>query len=286
MNGMRIQDVNDQKTKIVDGHLEELLPADLHSLRSFEEKSDFYNIHFFPRIDSTNDVAKKLAGEGCSSGTVVIADAQDRGRGRQQREWFSPPGLNIYMTIVLKPEKDLDISHLTLLNLVSSLAVTKALRNTISLQAWSKWPNDICCSNKKLAGILSESVIIEGRLLSVVTGIGVNVNIREDQFPESLRGSATSVYNEKKTSIERGYLIGSILKEFKKYHDLFLKNHRKIIQEWAEISMTINRHVKAITPEETIYGKAVGLNEKGMLQLRLDSGKQVTLHTAEVIHVR
>ena len=164
----------------------ESLPKDLQSLVAFQEETDLFRLHFYEKVSSTNDIAQKLAKENHPHGTVVVADSQQRGRGRQGRVWLSPPGVNIYMSIILRPETT--AFSPTLITLAASLATVMAIRSLVGsrqhgpdgrgssagdgqnaycilhtpyphINVWPKWPNDIYCEDGKLGGVLTEALI-------------------------------------------------------------------------------------------------------------------------------
>lgn len=139
--------------------------------------------------DSTNERARLLALDGAPHGTLVTADEQTAGRGRQGRQWVAPPGSALLMSLILR---DLD-ERQTLMPLAAAVAVCEAAEELADVACAIKWPNDVWVEGRKLAGIL-----IEGRPQErwVVLGIGVNVHTGREQFPEELRGSATSIAAE------------------------------------------------------------------------------------------
>ncbi len=259
------------------------LPEDLAPLTDFIAKTSDYKIIYEDFVRSTNDMAGELIKEGYSHGTVVIANAQSHGKGRLGRQWYSPTGLNIYMTIVVTPSLQNLADKIPLINLVASLSVVKAIRNLTDLEVWPKWPNDIYYSDKKLCGILSESLITGSTLYGLSAGIGVNVN--QDVFPDELKDLSTSLFLETGKKIERGALIIEILKIFNNYYSLFLENSKVIIDEWIQLSRTINSNVKAVTDKGELQGKAIGLNDQGMLMLELPDKKVITLASAEIFHL-
>ncbi|MFA6430897.1 MAG: biotin--[acetyl-CoA-carboxylase] ligase [Candidatus Margulisiibacteriota bacterium] len=139
-----------------------------------------------PLVDSTNDEAKRaiLSGEG--EGVVVIADAQEKGRGKPGQSWYSPKG-NLYLSAVIKPHKNpKDLAPITLL---SGIAARSAIIEGAELYPIIKWPNDILFDGKKIGGILVERVS-SGHL---ILGIGININSQKDAFPKELEGFATSL---------------------------------------------------------------------------------------------
>ena len=224
----------------------ESLPKDLQSLVAFQEETDLFRLHFYEKVSSTNDIAQKLAKENHPHGTVVVADSQQRGRGRQGRVWLSPPGVNIYMSIILRPETT--AFSPTLITLAASLATVMAIqrsevRSQKSLEVWPKWPNDICCEDGKLGGVLTEALIKRDRTIYMVTGIGVNVNMRREEIPEAMGDKITSLFMETSEVYERGEIIINILKAFQSYYDLLFSAPSSITALWCKESRTINRYV-------------------------------------------
>ena len=154
-------------------------------------------ICIFDSVSSTQDVARELLNQGASDGTVVLAETQTKGKGRLGRDWFSPRGVGIWASLILHP-KFANLSPesgLTAISLTCSVAIANAIRKVTGLRSFIKWPNDVLLHQKKVAGILVE---MAGE--SIIVGIGINVN--QEQFPESLRDSATSLM------IGRGRTIG------------------------------------------------------------------------------
>lgn len=273
------------------------LPEDLQSLAAFQEETDLYRFRFYDRVSSTNDVAMKLAREGCPHGTVVIADSQEKGRGRHGRAWYSPPGVNIYMSIILNPGTI--TFHPALVTLSASLAVVNAINSCLlpqpgaggiagvpSVEVWPKWPNDIYCNRRKLGGILTEASTARETIRFMVAGMGINVNMRADRIPPDFRDNATSLYSETGELFDRGRVIVKILEFFSGYYPLLFSDPASVIARWCKISHTINSYVKAITPEGEVYGTALGLDNRGFLRFRKDSGEEICLSTAEIIHLR
>jgi BirA family biotin operon repressor/biotin-[acetyl-CoA-carboxylase] ligase len=156
--------------------------------------------HHFERTDSTNTRARELAAEGATHGTVVTADEQTAGRGRQGRIWTAPPGKALLYSAIVRP---LDERHL-MLPLAVPLAVCAAaeeLAATVApegrpakddLRCGVKWPNDVLVDGRKLAGILVEARPQDGW---AVIGIGLNLSISRDEFPPDLRDKAISIFD-------------------------------------------------------------------------------------------
>ena len=257
------------------------LPDDFVSLAGFVGKTSDYKIIYEDMVRSTNDMAGELIKKGYGHGTVIIADGQSHGKGRLGKVWFSPPGLNIYMTIIVMPRQEDLAQKIPLVNLVASLSVANALRNQTGLEVGLKWPNNLIYSNKDLGGILSESLISGNRLAGLSTGIGVNVN--QEVFPEDLKAGSTSLYLETGKRQDRGRLVIEILKKFDQYYSLFLTNSRAVIDEWMRISKTIHSKVRVITERGELQGTAVGLNDQGMLILELPNHQVLSLASGEIV---
>ncbi|MFH1826651.1 MAG: biotin--[acetyl-CoA-carboxylase] ligase [bacterium] len=144
----------------------------------------------YPEIDSTNDEAKRLVKKGLGEGTVVIADTQTKGRGKPGSDWFSAPGIGIYLSAIVNPRKN--PNELALITRLGAEAVIAAIDAISGQKAKIKLPNDVLLNGKKISGILVE------RLASghVIIGIGVNLNHSREDFPPELQATATSLKTE------------------------------------------------------------------------------------------
>ncbi|MBI4237274.1 MAG: biotin--[acetyl-CoA-carboxylase] ligase [Deltaproteobacteria bacterium] len=173
-------------------------------------------LHHHDWLDSTNDEVMRLARAGAPEGTVVVADAQRRGRGQAGRVWESPPGRNLYFSLLLRPAPE--PAACTELTAVVGLALAEALETACrgvaggaAVQVGLKAPNDLLLAGKKLGGILTEAVICEGRFVSVVVGCGINVNARPEDFSPALRSTATSLYMSTQVTWDRPTLLTTLL---------------------------------------------------------------------------
>ncbi|MBF0316678.1 MAG: biotin--[acetyl-CoA-carboxylase] ligase [Nitrospirae bacterium] len=220
----------------------------ISTLEAFQDKTDFYTILFYNSVGSTNNVAKELSqgrGGGQSPSychiathtpcTVVIADHQSGGRGRFQRQWFSPPGVNIYMSIIISDEMALALTGMSLINVVPSLAAIESIKQCSGLEVLPRWPNDLYYRNGKMGGILSEVISMGERIISCITGIGINVNMTCEQVPQSLQQRATSLLMETGLIYDRAQLICHLLRVFQ---TLVAEDHRGLLQQWSALSKT------------------------------------------------
>ncbi len=234
-------------------------------------------------MDSTNDIARKLADEGAEEGTIVIADRQIRGKGRRGKEWISPLG-GVWMTIILRP--DVEPSKAPQLTLVTGVAVAETLNQEYDLDIGIKWPNDILIGDKKVSGILTEVKTKNGEVDYVIVGIGIDLNMDINTFPPELRDGATSLKTELDQEIEATRLVQRFLEIFEVlYKDFNEDNFREILTGWRKMSNTIGKYVEVHKKGRTVYGEAVGVNKDGKLILELDDGSLRKVISGECIHV-
>ena len=148
--------------------------------------------HWYESIDSTNLCAMEMARNGAQEQTVVMAQSQSHGRGRLGRAWVSPSGQGLYVSIILRPQ--LAPEHLSQMTLVAGVAACRAIDIEAGISTMIKWPNDVLVDGKKIAGILSESTGLSPQVkTAVVLGIGINVDIPQEAFPQELQSKAASI---------------------------------------------------------------------------------------------
>lgn len=143
-------------------------------------------VHVYETVPSTMDLAHALAEAGAPSGSLVLADAQEAGRGRQGRGWTSEPGRGIWLTLVERPD---EASGVEVLSLRIGLAIAESLESFAVAPIRLKWPNDVFVADGKLAGILSEGRWRSGRLDWLAIGVGVNVRPPETASPGTNAGA-------------------------------------------------------------------------------------------------
>lgn len=228
-------------------------------------------IFFYDRVSSTNTVALGLD-DRAEEGTIIIADSQEKGRGRFGRTWVSPPGANIYLSVILRPA--VAARHLTLLTILSAVACAHAVRKTTGLAVSVKWPNDLMASDRKIGGILTEIRTVGNELPLAVVGIGMNVNMQARDFPVSILATATSLIRETGRSFHREGIISEILNEMDRWYKAFQAGlWETIIAEWQRFSSTLGREVLVKTDHDAFSGLAEAIDEKGLLIVRLPSGE-------------
>jgi BirA family biotin operon repressor/biotin-[acetyl-CoA-carboxylase] ligase len=247
---------------------DKLTPLELRPLLNTHDVGQV--LHWYEEIGSTNDRARELAEEGAEHGEVVIAEAQTAGRGRRGRLWASPARKNLYFSVILRP--DLPPARAPELTLVASVALCDALRQA-GVQAGIKWPNDLLASERKIAGILTELAAEADRVHWVVIGAGINVNAREEDFPEELRGEATSVLLERGEPAPRALFAAACLTALEGWIDRHAEEGFAVVREaWRERSTTLGREVTVRTDGREIVGIAEDIDEAGALLVRGPAG--------------
>jgi len=241
-------------------------------------------IFFYEKVGSTNTVASNLA-EEVAEGTVIIADTQEKGRGRLGRVWVSPPGENIYMSIILQPQ--IETKDATLITIMAAVASANALRKTTGLNISIKWPNDLICYERKIGGILTELKTDQKGILFSVIGIGINVNTDIDAFPEDVREIATSVKNETGKLFLREEIVAEILNEIHNWYMILKAMKREVLlAEWQRLTSTLGKEVIVVIGQETYKGFAEAIDDEGMLILRLPSEEMKRIHSGDVTVLR
>jgi len=227
------------------------------------------------RVESTNDIAARLAKEGAPEGTLVLAEEQSKGRGRLGRRWQAPPGSSLLMSIVFYPP--LLPSQAQRVAMVCSLGALAGIGLATGLQAQMKWPNDILIQGRKVAGSLVEAAVYGSELSYVVAGIGLNVNL-DPALLEDVAAPATSLAQELGHLVDRVALLRHILRETDARYLRLLQGWSPR-EEWAANLSTLGQSITVHAGDEVLRGTAEGVNEDGALLLRDPGG---TLHRLRV----
>ena len=238
---------------------------------------------YFDTIDSTNTKAQELAEKGYPSGTLVVADKQESGKGRRGRSWVSPSGTGIFMTLMIKP--DINPNNASMLTLVAALAVAKAITSVTGEKALIKWPNDIVVNGKKVCGILTEMNAQFDYINNIVVGVGINVH--NESFPEEISQMASSLMIEAGGKrFHRAQIIAETMSYFEQYYDIFLKTQdlSALVREYDELLVNRNKSVRVLDPKEPFDGKAMGITPKG--ELIVDTWESRKLVSSGEVSVR
>ncbi|MBM4277727.1 MAG: biotin--[acetyl-CoA-carboxylase] ligase [Deltaproteobacteria bacterium] len=242
-------------------------------------------IHYFHALDSTNSKAYELASRGAEEGEIVIAESQAKGKGRLGRNWFSPPYLNLYLSVILRPK--ISPHQAPFITLMAAVATAEAIEKTSGLQSSIKWPNDILLSGRKIAGLLNEIKSETDRIHFIILGIGVNLNVDEKMFPKEIRSIATSMKREMGQAVSRKDFLALLLKELEKWYTVFLKEGGTVIlNSWRERAQIKGRQVKMTSFGETIAGRAIDVDSDGALIIETRRGERKRVVAGDVEYRR
>jgi BirA family biotin operon repressor/biotin-[acetyl-CoA-carboxylase] ligase len=239
-------------------------------------------LYILTQTTSTNDEVKALALRGAPAGTVVLAEQQTHGRGRQGRTFASPAGVGIYLSLLLRPT--VDMAHLPQLTLLVAVAVAEAITTVCSVSVHLKWPNDVEIAGKKVAGILTEAILPPGELPVVIIGIGINVNTTLEQLPPALHDRVTSLALATGTPVSRHQLIVCLLAHLEDlYHTFQDTGMTAILERWQHYGRISGRVVQFSHAAETTTGQVLGLDADGALVVQTVEGRQERILSGEVI---
>lgn len=243
--------------------------------------SDLRNIRHFSAIGSTNTAAMQAAMQGAPEGSIFLAEEQLAGRGRGGHSWHSQAGAGIYMSVILRPKVEAPAA--LALSLIAGIAVHDAISEVCGVNPDLRWPNDVLIGPKKVAGILTESSADMQRLHHAVVGLGINVN--QTDFPSEISAQATSLRLETGRECQREELVIALLESLDlRYRALssepvsavgdiirdFESRSSFVRDTWIEVH-------ERDAAEPQYCGKTVGLDARGFLQIKTDSGVRTLL---------
>lgn len=253
-----------------------------------ETIKDKFHFHIFQTIDSTNTRLKEFAIQGAPEWTVLLAEEQTNGRGRMNRNFFSPYGTGIYMSILLRPDFLPEASGM--LTVMAAVAVTDAITQVYGIEPQIKWVNDVYYQKKKVCGILAEAAMKPDyqTLDYVVLGIGINVETPKDGFPIELEQIATSLDVQEVHEIlesaedstdSRNVLIGAVLNYISRYYESTEKDW--IMERYRMRSFLIGRQVVVVGNEAEVL-QVTGISDNGELMVKDAEGHACLLSSGEV----
>ena len=223
-------------------------------------------------IDSTNRIAKELAAANAVDGTVVVAEQQFGGKGRLGRSFFSPKSKSILCSVILRPKF---LPHeAAKCTLMTAVAVANAMIK-FNFKPEIKWPNDILYDGRKVVGILTEISAEISKVNYIVVGIGVNVNINRDEFPEELQKIAASLSEMKGEYISRVEFFRAMLEEFDKlYIEANEVGFDDILNQWRKYNITLGKHIRVIPAgfDNEFSAVAEDIDDEGALIVKTDNG--------------
>ncbi|OGQ76539.1 MAG: biotin--[acetyl-CoA-carboxylase] ligase [Deltaproteobacteria bacterium RIFOXYA2_FULL_42_10] len=262
------------------------------------------NLSFYNKIESTNDTAKEFAANDAKEGFTVVADYQKKGKGRLGRRWESPAGVNIYTSIILRP--NIMPVFAPQLTLVAAVAVAETVAKFLNppTSPFSKgglkdfpplteggmggflsvkWPNDILINSKKVAGILTEMDSEADRINFVILGIGINVNVTKKMLPPELKSIATSLKEETGKEVSRTDLLQTLYLNIETWYKKYLKEGFELIREaWNVYFKMAGKVVRIRQLSKTVEGIAMGIDTDGALLLQDKGGSIIKIISGEI----
>ncbi|MDF1538538.1 MAG: biotin--[acetyl-CoA-carboxylase] ligase [Candidatus Thorarchaeota archaeon] len=233
-------------------------------------------------VHSTNLYAKDLISKGLNTNTIILAEKQDSGKGRYDREWHSPKG-GLYMTIILQPTNA--ILSYPLYGFALACAAACALEDLKGPAISLKWPNDLLSGERKIGGILSELIATISDHPKIVMGIGININNEASSLPESIRNISTSVVSETGRQLVIEHLAAKIINNL----DDYLSEGRDpsgILRDFRKRCTTIGRQVEVDTAGQLFSGRAMDVTDDGSLIIRDQYNNEQIVSAGEVSHLR
>ena len=233
-------------------------------------------LHWLEETDSTNRVAQELARAGAPEGTAVVAEGQTAGRGRLGRNFFSPPFHNLYTSIVLRPKASAALTPATVL--AAAVAVADAVADTVGGRdlVEIKWPNDVLLAGLKVSGILLELGAEGTRVAYLVLGIGVNLNVPRESFPDEFRARAGSLRSFLGARVDRIAFTRRLYEGLERTLDRCAADGLPgVLPEFEAWFRMRGRRVRVagVGGNDVLEGIALGVDRSGALRLGLASGE-------------
>ena len=244
-------------------------------------KNPHLDISVFSSVTTTNTILKEMAEQGAKEGTVIIAEEQTAGRGRTGKQFYSPKGTGIYISILLRP--DIPAEESLFLTTSAAVATARAIEDVSDKRALIKWVNDISLEDKKTCGILTEGAfnVETGKLDYAIVGIGINVCIPDGGFPDNIKDIATAIFDKQTDSInKRSILIANLLDYFMEYYKDF--KSKSYVKEYIERSMIIGKTITVIEGSKTSVAKAIDIDKNCRLKVQFEDGTTKWLSSGEV----
>ena len=234
-----------------------------------------YPIHSFDTVPSTNSLAKKLAENGASHGTAIIAANQTEGRGRLGKSWHSVASKGLYCSIIVRPR--LAVQDFPKITLAAGLGAALAIDRITGLFSQLKWPNDIFLDGKKCGGILTESSALNepvGQRFAVI-GIGLNLGSSLTDFPEDLHDKVTSIFLETGSFPEPSqvliFLRDEILQQLESFYN---DGFHQILTGWKRRDFLLGKNTECVGADgRIITGESLGPDDEGQLHVKALDGQ-------------
>ena len=249
-----------------------------------KENKKTCEVYTHDQIDSTNNEVERLLANGQNAPFAVLANQQDKGRGRMGRIWHSPKGGNIYLSMGFRPNvQAIRIRNFTLWQ---GLNICNFLRNYLGNDKIKiKWPNDIFFEGKKLAGMLSEASIDCERIKTLIFGIGLNVNVSSRHYPKGLVNESVALQDIIGEQLRLHELASKLIKIILENYNKTISQdlHDELLKGWDEVDELKGKKIRISSGNEKITGKASGIDSEGNLLVKLRNGRFKKVHSGEIV---
>ena len=241
------------------------------------------HVYLFDAIPSTNAVLRQLALSGAEEGTVVLAETQTAGRGRMGHAWFSLPGVNLYISVLLRPA--LTLAEVPVFSLIASLALTDAVWR-MGLPASIKWPNDILIEGRKVAGCLVDVAVSAGRVDHVILGAGINLNVPSTALSATLGAAGTNAGSMSEPAgrpVDRNLFTALFLNFLERALLMYETNGAgAVLTAWRSRDALSGQYVD-VREEGALYrGRVLGIGDDGFLLVEDQAGACHRALTGEI----
>ena len=230
-------------------------------------------------LDSTSSELKLMADKGAENGTVLTAESQLGGRGRQGRSFISPEG-GIYMSMLIRP--NCEAERCTQLTPLAAVAVHRAVKECTGLDADIKWPNDLLLGDKKFCGILTELSFDKEGKAQIILGIGINLNTPEEAFEGELSDIACSILSHSGKSFDKAKLLELLIKELDEHISRWQDEGCFFLEEYRQVCCCKDRQARLITGEKSEDVWLLGIEDDFGLSVRYENGSTDKLYFGEI----
>lgn len=240
------------------------------------------NIIYKQEVTSTNDLAKEIAKNADSHGTIILAERQTKARGRLGRTWSSNNSDGIWMSIILKACAEPFVSQR--ITLLLAVTIWQSLNKATGVSCEIKWPNDLLLNGKKICGVLCESKILGSQSNYVIAGIGININ--QDFFEDDLKNKATSLKMHTGKNFQKDEIINDLIIRLNKNYRVMDEDAWKEILDFYKLKCsTLGKLLKIASLDNGKIYKAVDINENGNILVMDNESEIKQIFSDEVLEV-
>ncbi|MFX0113903.1 MAG: biotin--[acetyl-CoA-carboxylase] ligase [Candidatus Hodarchaeota archaeon] len=241
-------------------------------------------IFYYPKVDSTNAIARKMVHQDTANGTVVISSVQTAGRGRLGRDWESPQG-GTWLSIVLYPPYH--ATNLSIITIAVAVAVARTIEKELGIEAEIKWPNDILVEGAKVCGILSE--LLSGPSgWAIIIGVGINLNIEPKDLPTPGTYPAGSLKALLGREISEERFMVAFFRNLNESYSDFLRGdqgRKRLLERWRKHAEMLGHRIIMQLGDEQLEGVAKDIDERGYLVVEAPDGKITHIMAGDVIKI-